>query len=269
MDPMPDTDAEEACRTLRPGLALAVTWRVLTELWRRHHTTHNLRLLETHPGVSERGQLCLLVNPRPGQVMDCPRLVLNLGGPTGTFQVLASGQVQAEGRYLWPFLTENPVLVVDRLERHLGLNAPPSLPASTPQVLMMRLIAELLSAACLDRDGLGVETAWMDWSGGVSVRPWAAYFGHDVRSLQSGLDSGQIEWQAAYLNVSGLLRLAPIQDEHPPTTECLMDLHSSKVLMIQRGKTLETVDVPRAYLQANRRLEPLAARLIVALRGEK
>lgn len=240
---------------------------MLTEVWRRDHTTHNLRLLETHPGVSARGQLCLLVNPFPGQVMDCSRLVLNLGGPTGTFQVLASGQVQAEGRYLWPFLTENPVLVVDRLERHLGLHAPASLPASTPQVLIMRLIAELLSAGCLERNELCVETGWMDWAGGVSVRHWAAYFGNDVRSLQSGLDCGHIEWQSAYLNISALLRIAPIRNDQLPLVECLMDLDSGQVLIFQQGSTPERVDLPSAYTQANRRIEPLAARLLVALRG--
>lgn len=258
---------EQVCQSLRPGLALAATWRVLTELWRRHNAEHDLRLLHTHPGASERGQLCMLVGPRAGKVMDCPRLVLNLGGPTGNHEIHAEGHLVAKGEYLWSVLTDDPAQVIDHLERQLGLLAPAALPASTAPVLVMRLVAELLAATCLDRTCIAVETAWMDWSGGVSVKPWAAHFGHDVSEIQRGLDSGQLNWQTAYLDVSRLLRLAPVTgDVHPPA-ECLVDLLSGRVLLMRRGKTVETVNVAQAYVETGRHLEPVAARLLACLRG--
>lgn len=61
----------------RHGLVLAVAWRLLTELFRRHLATNDLRLPRTHPGVSHYGQLRLLVNPRVGYVQRCTQLVLN------------------------------------------------------------------------------------------------------------------------------------------------------------------------------------------------
>lgn len=267
MDLAPDITTEQACRSLRPGLTLAATWRVLTELWRRHRGTHDLRLLQMNPGISECGQLCMLVEPRAGRVMDCPRLLLNLGGPTGTYEVYAEGHLVAEGEYLWPALTDDPAQVVDRLERQLGLRAPAALPASTAPVLVMRLVAELLTTACLDRNGLAVETAWMDWSGGVSVKPWVVSFGGDANEVQQRLDSGQLDWQRAYLDVSSLLRVAPAISEVPARTECLMDMQAGKVLLIRQGESTESVDVAQAYAAAGRRLEPLAARLLAALRG--
>jgi len=268
MDQARDMTTEQACRSLRPGLTLAATWRVLTELWRRHCGAHDLRLLHTHPGASERGQLCMLVDPRAGQVMDCPRLVLNLGGPTGSYEVHAEGRVVAEGEYLWPTLTDDPAQVVDRLERQLGLRAPAALPASTAPVLVVRLVAELLTATCLDRNGLAIETAWMDWSGGVSVKPWAVFFGRDAKEVQQRLDNGQLDWQHAYLDVSSLLRIVPARSEAPAPTECLMDMQAGKVLLKRHGETTETVDVTQAYAAAGRRLEHFAATLLAALRGE-
>lgn len=269
MDRARDMTPELACRSLRPGLTLATSWRVLTELWRRHCGGHDLRLLHTHPGASERGQLCMLVDSRAGQVMDCPRLALNLGGPTGSYEVHVEGRRVAEGQYLWPTLTDDPARVVDSLERQLGLRAPAALPASTPSVLVMRLVAELLTTTCLDRNGLAVENAWMDWSGGVSVQPWVVFFGRDAKDIQQRVDSGQLDWQRAYLDVSPLLRVAPSTGDATAPTECLMDMLAGQVLVQRHGKTTETIDVAQAYAAAGRQLEPLAARLLAALRGGK
>lgn len=262
-----DMTREQACRALRPGLVLAATWRAVTELWRRHHAAHDLRLLQTHPGASERGQLCVLVGASPGRVMDCRRLVFNLGGPTGTFEVLNAGHVVHEGEFLWPALNSDPILLVDQMGSLLGLRSPDVLPPSTPGVLVMRLVAELLIATSLDREGLHVESAWLDWSAGVRVRPWAAHFGHDVSALQHGLDSGHADWQRVYLDVSSLLRLSTVRSDDQPEVEWLMDMQAGQVLRVDHGKTVEVIDVASAYALAGRHLEPLVARLLVALRG--
>ena len=260
---------EQACLSLRPGLTLAATWRVLTELWRRHSAAHDLRLLHTHPGVSQRGQLCMLLNPSVGRVMDCPRLELNLGGPTGTFEIHATGKVKTKGDFLWSVLTDDLALLLERMERQMSLRTPSVLPVSTAPVLVMRLVAELLTTTCLDRYGLVVETGWMDWSGGVSVMPWTEYFGRRPRQIQAQLDNSELDWQREYLDVSGLLRIAPATSEAASQVECLMDMQTGKVLLIAQGKIVEAVDVIQAYAAAGRRLEPFVAPLLVALRGAK
>jgi hypothetical protein len=202
--------------------------------------------------------------------MDCSRLVLNLGGPTGTYEVHVEGRCVAEGQCLWSTLTDDdPAQVVDGLERQLGLRTPAALPASTSPVLVMRLVAELLTATCLDRNGLAVETTWMDWSGGVSVQPWVAFFGRDAKDIQQRVDSGQLDWQRAFLDVSPLLRVAPSTGDATAPTQCLMDMLAGQLLVQRYGKTTETIDVAHAYGAAGRRLEPLAARLLAALRGGK
>jgi len=86
----------------RHGLVLGVAWRLLTELFRRYSAEHDLRLLLTHPGISQFGQLRLLLKPRARYVESCIQLVLNLGGPTGTYVVLLNGSETERGDFLAP-----------------------------------------------------------------------------------------------------------------------------------------------------------------------
>jgi hypothetical protein len=77
----------QIAQQLRPSVVLAVAWRLLTELFRRHHASHDLRLLRSHPGSSMAGRMAMYVDLRGGDLFGCTRLTLNLGGPTGTFEV--------------------------------------------------------------------------------------------------------------------------------------------------------------------------------------
>ena len=255
---------EALAKSLRPALPLAVAWRIVTELYRRHYSTCNLRLLRHHPGSSVNGQLRMLVNPSAAGVVDCDQLALNLGGPTGTFEVQAGGSCCGEGEFLWAALSADPINVVDRIERYLKLPHPSSLPKTAPAVLVMRLVSDMLAASFMDRTGLAVETAWFDWSGGSKVQPWAQHFGKDVAALQRIVDIGG-DWQSVFFEVSDLLRLVKPFEVGPGSTEVLFDLHDAAALVLERGQVVEKVDLMAEYDQASRRLEPLTSRMLSRL----
>ena len=154
--------------------------------------------------------------------------------------------------------------VVDRIEQHLGLRGPSLLPPTAPAVLVMRLVSDLLASTFVDRAVLAVETAWFDWSGGSRVQQWAQHFGRDVTSLQRIVDAGG-DWQSVYLDVSDLLRLASPAEGEQARTEVLFDLRHAVALVLEPDKVAEKVELMKAYDQAERRLEPLTARMLSRL----
>lgn len=248
-------------KDLRSAIPLAVAWRIVTELYRRHYSSGNLRLLRDHPGLSVNGQLCVLIDPGVGSVADCDRLIMNLGGPTGTFEVRKSGSCCGEGEFLWAALSEDPVNVLEQIERHLGLQAPSPLPPTAPAVLVMRLISELLATTVMDRRGLFVETAWYDWSGGARVQQWVRRFDRDAKALQSMVDSGG-NWQSVYFDVADFLRLGSACEDEKAGTEILFDMQHAVALVIRQDRVVEKVELMEAYVEFGRRIEPLAANLL-------
>lgn len=153
-----ETAPEEKPTGYRHGLVLAAAWRLLTELFRRHASGHELRLLQAHPGSSRFGQFKLLVNPRVGHVHTTTQLVLNLGGPTGGYEVHIGGAEVSRGDFLTAALSGRLSDVLERVDTAMGLRAPDQLPPSTPSVLAVRSVAELLSSSWLDRQDYGIET---------------------------------------------------------------------------------------------------------------
>jgi len=109
--------------------------------------------MRVHPGNSQYGQLKLLVNPMVGFVQTCTQLVLNLGGPAGTYELMSNGVEAARGDFLTPALTGHLTDALGQLEESMGLRAPLKLPPSTKPVLAMRSAAALLTSSWLDRQG--------------------------------------------------------------------------------------------------------------------
>lgn len=261
-----DTGAEERADKYRHSLVLAVAWRLLTELFRRHATDHELRLIQTHPGTSRFGQLKLLINPRVGHIHTSTQLVLNLRGETGTYEVFANGFESSHGDFLTPALSGDLGAVLDRVEAAIGLRAPAQLPPSTPAVLAMRTTAELLATSWLDRQVYGIETAWFDWSGGVRVQQWATHFGVAVGTLQAGLDSGHLGWEEVFLEVSHLFRVVAQKDGDLSGRSLVVDMKEGVITSFDGGKLRKSLALLPAYKQNGGRLEPLAAELLIELR---
>jgi len=250
----------------RHSLVLSVAWRLLTELYRRHSADHHLCLMRVHPGNSQYGQLKLLVNPKVGFVQTCTQLVLNLGGPVGTYELMSNGVEAARGDFLTPALIGHLTDALGQLEESMGLRAPLKLPTSTKPVLTMRLVAELLTSSWLDRQEYGIETAWFDWSGGARVQPWSSHFGVDVARLQAGLECGNLGWEEVFMEVSHLFRLGTMKDGDLCDGSLVVNMKTGVVTSFAGNQVGKSFALQPAYRKHGSRLEPLVAELLIELR---
>jgi hypothetical protein len=133
----------------------------------------------------------------------------------------------------------------------------------------MRAMAEMLTAAWMDRRQLTLEPAWFDWSGGSRVHPWARHFGVDVVGAQRQLDAGSSEWESIYFSVSNLFRLCFEPDDGGSAkSAALFDLEKGTLRLMQGLKVRKKVDMMEAFIKAGRRVEPLAADSLSFLRRQ-
>ena len=168
--------------TLRQPVLNAMAWRIVAELYRRYAVRHRLTLQETHPGLSLPGQLRLLLGPSGPRPCAVPKLLLNLGGPAGTYALEGVPGVSGEPRdFVTAMLGGDPREFVDGLCRELGLAVPQSLPKSIPSVLAVRTIAEVFARASFAPGSLRATCACVDTDIGSYVCAWAAAVGVDVR----------------------------------------------------------------------------------------
>lgn len=212
------------------------------------------------------GQLRLLANPNPESVTSCSQVILNMGGTAGTFEVQANGHSIASGDFLNRALAGDLTGVVGGIERALGWQQPTSLPPSSPATLAMRLIAEMLTTTCLDLQASGIETAWFDWAGGCRIQSWAESFGLDVPGINKKLTSGNANWQAEFLRVSGYLRLGTIVDDSMSRKGWVFDIDQGTVSWMDGGQLGPPIVIQDGYVKSRRRLEPLAAKLLIKQR---
>lgn len=245
---------------------LPVAWRLMTELFRRHGAKNDLRILHCHPGISVAGQLWLLVNPSRDSVSTCTRVSLNLGGTTGAYAIEVGWKEIASGDFLESALAGDLLTTVETIERALGWKPPHSLPPSTPTVLAMRLITELLTTSCLDLQPCEVEMAWLDWSGGCEVLPWAKQFLAHAEDKSVLPDGDTQTSQSDFFRVSGLLRVAPALTDRPSDKGWVFDLVGGTATWMD-GKALgRHLDIRKHYAMSHRRIEPLTAQLLIKLR---
>lgn len=138
----------------------AASWRLASELVRRHPTT--TRILRTHPGGGQYD--CLTITSPAG---DGGSVQLNRNG---TIQVHArfDGQPDAE----WPptewidYLAADPREFLGRLERASGLSAPAHVPPSDPTTLTYRLLAALAATGLKSVHPIEIQSGQFDTSGG-------------------------------------------------------------------------------------------------------
>lgn len=150
------------------GLAETLSWRLVTELWRRF--PDRFHLVETHPGGGQHDCLCLLGRD-PGFG---PRLSVNRSGGV---LVHASSRHWSDwrDRLLGPGGRE----FLDEVTRALGLNAPASLPPSTATAVVYRFVAEFLTHSVGRREIWECRNGVLDSSGleGTAVRrDWFTLF---------------------------------------------------------------------------------------------
>jgi len=160
--------------SLQP-LAEPLSWRFVTELWRRHPC--RFQLIETHPCSGQ---------------YDCLSL-FNLDGETQhALNVSRAGSVHVHVENKsgsWPDWAEqmltDPKHLLEEVESAMGLNAPGKLPRSTPATLAFRFISDFLTH-CVGRlekwecrngfwdtsgYGGGRRTEWFEQFAGIESGP--------------------------------------------------------------------------------------------------
>ena len=253
---------------LRFRSVLPIAWKIITELFRRHGVSHDLRILHSHPGSSFAGILILLVNPRPETLESCKRIRFHIGGPDpGTYEVFFDESYRSvSGAFLEPAFSRSLVTVIDSIETALGWRRPETLPSSTNSILTMRLISEVLSSLWLDKLVGGVETSWLDWSGGSRCESWVGACGIDTRTIDHELNAGKISDEAAYMKVSKLMRLTCIKNDSFLSQGWICDLDSGTISWHDGNQVSPPVSIQENYQKNNRRLEPLTAKVLSRLR---
>lgn len=225
-----------------------------------------LRLLRTHPGASLAGQLRILINPTRETLATCWQVVLNLGGPCGTYEVHAPRGLQCTGDFLSRSISGELGTVLDEILRAVGWSRPVVMPRSLPSVLAIRSVADVLAAGWLDRNAYDIETGWFDASSGCHVMPWIAAFGLDPTALQKALDTGSRTWDSIAWDVSGYLRIHMRDSVSATDTGLLFDLDTGTVRWAGNASAAEIVDIETVYRHHGRTLEPLVGQLMLALR---
>lgn len=137
----------------------AASWRLASEIVRRHPTT--IRLIRGHLGGGQSD--CLWLLPLAGKYGD---VRLNRAG---TIQVLE----RFDGRSpdLWPptdwaeYLSTDTRAFLDRLELAAGLVPPSSVPRATPTTLTYRVFAAITATAFKSVHPIGIQQGFIDTSG--------------------------------------------------------------------------------------------------------
>lgn len=253
----------------RWGLVYAATWRIITELVRRHGAAEDLGLFQLHPGLSGDGIFTLTSLSRwharqlegtGGEIW------FGLGGghrgslgvPHSFDSPGAAGTSDGDDgfSYVDAFLRgHDPIEVVNEVERLAGLPANRQVPASTPRDVTYRVIAELLERRALARTGFSVFSGYMDSSNGCSLCDWVRECTWAQRAA-AGID------EADYLALSDVgghfLQLGPAQVWDPqPRTPGLLYFDSKEGEAWQRGRYETRINLMALYKQAGRQLRPV------------
>lgn len=155
------TEPVSTPRDFHPSVVEAASWRLGSELVRRH--PHHLVLLRTHPGGGQYDCLSLATSKR-----DPPRAMFQLNR-RGSIQVHRTAQgeeLEDPPRFTWlDYLSSEPYTFLRRLEDLAHLASPETLPASTPASLTLRLIAALAITGVMSVHAVEVHSGFLDSSG--------------------------------------------------------------------------------------------------------
>lgn len=188
-------------RIFRRQVQLAVTWRIIAEVYRRHGMKYGLRVVEVHPGGGQYD--CIEIRaPRNGDpfgmgVCDfhIPAQHVHFFEPVAGPKLSGAGLRWSEpADYVLAFLeADDPKQIVDQISEMMGLPSNPKdkmLPPTLPPVLAVRAVAGLLERNSLSRVCIDTRCGWHDSSGydGSYVKPWVERVPHVWQKIQSGGD---------------------------------------------------------------------------------
>lgn len=126
--------------SLRPVVKFALAWRVVSELMRRHHAEHDLRVSQFFPGLSPWGILRVSTGKPFNGSAPNRRVDFSVGGG-------GIGQTEASDcpaiRYTRILEGEDSARIVDDIEKHMGWGHRENTPTTAP-ILTARVIARFL-----------------------------------------------------------------------------------------------------------------------------
>ena len=168
--------------TVKTALKRAVAWRTAAEIIRRHPAL-DLRLLETHPGGGQYDGVTLVRGP--DHILVCSFNLagssLLLGPPLRPARSTTQETPYPPTVDLWRYpqhgWAEDRRALAIAMEAHLGFPDPPAHhQPSSPTVLALAVIAELLDRLALSDRPVDLRNGWYDSSGhdGCGVRSWTA-----------------------------------------------------------------------------------------------
>lgn len=166
-------------RPYRWPVLAACSWRLIAELYRRHAHRGTLRIVHFHPGLSAWGVLRL---QEGWGHSDAPCIEVSLGGSDdGLLVVNPWRPVEDPPLARWPdgnlvrrlLAARDPKTVIDEVEASAGLGPVAKLPASTPSVVAVRAIAEVLARHALGRRSLRASCGFHDANPEPFITSWA------------------------------------------------------------------------------------------------
>ncbi len=251
----------------------AIVWKVIAELFRRHAADRPMRLVETHPGISLRG--CLHVQVAPGDPAalapdEWPEVTFYLGGQEpGTYEVFTHpGAPRPGGNFVEPMLEGDPVGLLDTLDRFLGLRTPAQLPPSTPQVLAVRLIAQVLAQESFARVPLRATMGRFNHNGESGLLPWTQLPGIDSGGVPPAVtaSSAPIRWDPPSQRVA--IHAAPQEGMLQAVSAdpfAVVDSTTGELHLMQGHKVVRSDGLAPAYQAAGSRLGGEVARVLAHL----
>lgn len=188
-DPLPLSQAEWM-RRVRGTLPCALAWRAMAELARRHHAQWDIAIEQFHPGASMAGAFGLSLLSKEDR-RNRKRVAFHIGGASGTWSTEAAGHPNGD---LSDLLAPEPARVIDRIEKAVGLpEAPIPVPASSQQVLGMRLTAGLLESLVFWRTSWRVSLGGYGYNGDCIIGDWARWLGVEPRDRGAHRDPEVLE----------------------------------------------------------------------------
>jgi len=143
-----------SCQTIE-----VASWRLATELMRRHPT--RFQLIETQPGGGQYD--CLSLYDRRAHASG-PHFQFNRAGRLHWFE---RDQTLSWDDFWWDVVgTDDMKRLVERIEAWAGIPSPAAIPPTSAEVLVYRVISALLTTACFGRDSWRCVNGYLDSSGG-------------------------------------------------------------------------------------------------------
>lgn len=170
----------------------ALSWRLVTELWRRFPDRYCL--IETHPGGGQHDCLSLI------KFADGLQSVLDVNRGGGRVHVHVGQSPQSWQEWADRMLTE-PGQFLDEIETAIGISPLKTLPKSTPTTICFRYICEFLTHAIGRLERWECRNGFQDTSGygDGKLESWFNRFpGIETRQPPKRLADGKLDVAYSY-----------------------------------------------------------------------